>query len=283
MPGRRLFAVNRALDGGTITMSKILRVGALLSFGLFVSGVGRGQPPIADVAVPAVAESFGPGPQVLNIGAAAFQHLNNSSGYEIDWFTDGYMGYTDETFLGVFVAPLQLPSGASIVSICVYFHDTAPVGKVTAYLEALKLMPAGNTSPGVVQVLGPLENDTDTGYLSACSETAYTFRNFADLDGDGSGEDIVHRLRVDMGETGEGRLALGGVSVTWNREVSPAPLNPTFGDVPADHPYFQFVEALGKSGITAGCSGGNFCPDAPLTRGQMAVFLSKALGLHWLF
>ena len=26
---------------------------------------------------------------------------------------------------------------------------------------------------------------------------------------------------------------------------------------------------------------GNYCPDAPLTRGQMAVFLSKALGLHW--
>jgi hypothetical protein len=35
------------------------------------------------------------------------------------------------------------------------------------------------------------------------------------------------------------------------------------------------------SGITAGCGGGNYCPDAPLTRGQMAVFLSKGLGLHF--
>jgi hypothetical protein len=26
---------------------------------------------------------------------------------------------------------------------------------------------------------------------------------------------------------------------------------------------------------------GNFCPDGPLTRGQMAVFLSKALGLQF--
>ena len=43
----------------------------------------------------------------------------------------------------------------------------------------------------------------------------------------------------------------------------------------------EFVEALVASGITAGCGNGNFCPDAPLTRGQMAVFLSKALGLHW--
>jgi S-layer homology domain len=64
-------------------------------------------------------------------------------------------------------------------------------------------------------------------------------------------------------------------------QVSPAPGAATFGDVPTGHPFFQFVEALAASGITAGCGNGNFCPDAPLTRGQMAVFLSKALGLHW--
>ncbi len=46
-------------------------------------------------------------------------------------------------------------------------------------------------------------------------------------------------------------------------------------------PFFQFIEALAESGITAGCGNGNFCPDAALTRGQMAVFLAKALGLHW--
>ena len=73
----------------------------------------------------------------------------------------------------------------------------------------------------------------------------------------------------------------GYVEIWWRRVVSDPPATPTFGDVPASHPLYQFVEALAKSGITAGCAGGNFCPDAPLTRGQMAVFLSKALGLHW--
>jgi len=58
----------------------------------------------------------------------------------------------------------------------------------------------------------------------------------------------------------------------------------TFNDVPTGHPFFQFIEALAASGITAGCGDGtDFCPNAPLTRGQMAVFLSKALGLHWPF
>jgi len=41
------------------------------------------------------------------------------------------------------------------------------------------------------------------------------------------------------------------------------------------------AEALYAAGITGGCGNFNYCPDAPLTRGQMAVFLAKALGLHW--
>ncbi len=71
------------------------------------------------------------------------------------------------------------------------------------------------------------------------------------------------------------------VVVRYQLQVSPAPGTATFNDVPTSHPFFQFVEALAASGITAGCGGGNFCPDNPLTRGQMAVFLSIALGLHF--
>jgi len=51
--------------------------------------------------------------------------------------------------------------------------------------------------------------------------------------------------------------------------------------VPTGHPFFQFIEALAAAGITGGCGNGNYCPDNPVTRGQMAVFLAKALGLHW--
>ena len=77
-------------------------------------------------------------------------------------------------------------------------------------------------------------------------------------------------------------LALGGVRITWRRPVSPTPSAPTFADIPDPHPFFQFIEALAVSGITGGCGdGSNYCPDAALTRGQMAVFLAKALGLHW--
>jgi hypothetical protein len=41
------------------------------------------------------------------------------------------------------------------------------------------------------------------------------------------------------------------------------------------------VEALSASGITAGCSPTQYCVNAPITRGEMAVFLAAALGLHF--
>ena len=69
--------------------------------------------------------------------------------------------------------------------------------------------------------------------------------------------------------------------VFYNLQVSAAPVTATFGDVPTSHPFFQFVEALAAAGITTGCGGGNYCPDGAVTRGQMAVFLSKALGLQF--
>ena len=52
-----------------------------------------------------------------------------------------------------------------------------------------------------------------------------------------------------------------------------------FPDVGADHPHVAGIGALVDEGITSGCPGGGFCPADPVTRGQMATFLTTALGL----
>jgi hypothetical protein len=41
----------------------------------------------------------------------------------------------------------------------------------------------------------------------------------------------------------------------------------------------EAIESLAAAGITSGCGGDRFCPDDPVTRGQMAAFLQRALGL----
>jgi hypothetical protein len=128
------------------------------------------------------------------------------------------------------------------------------------------------TSDGVIHYFSPtsivsmdvqsqLTVQTD-GTLSACSPY------FATLD-------------VAPALTTPGSAFTPPFSVVDTLPVSPAPATATFNDVPTTHPFFRFIEALYNSGITAGCSAAPplYCPDNPVTRGQMAVFLAKALGL----
>jgi hypothetical protein len=55
----------------------------------------------------------------------------------------------------------------------------------------------------------------------------------------------------------------------------------TFVDVPVGHPLAGWIEQLAREGITGGCatSPARYCPDDPVTRGQMAVFLVRTFGL----
>lgn len=55
---------------------------------------------------------------------------------------------------------------------------------------------------------------------------------------------------------------------------------PYFTDVPATHPKFAYIQKMRDLGITTGCGANAYCPDSPLSREQMAVFLVRArLGL----
>ena len=93
-------------------------------------------------------------------------------------------------------------------------------------------------------------------------------------------DNVAYRYIVTV-SAGDAQTTIGAVRVYYRRTVVKAPAIPSFNDVPLSDPAFQFIEALVASGATAGCGGGNYCPDAPLTRRQMAVFLAKLLGLHW--
>jgi len=39
-----------------------------------------------------------------------------------------------------------------------------------------------------------------------------------------------------------------------------------------------WIDQLAAEGITSGCGGGNYCPENPVTRSQMAVFIAKTFG-----
>ncbi len=172
-----------------------------------------------------------------------------------------------QTSAGTFLAPVHLPQGASIVSIELEACDASGSGEVGAALFRGSL---GGTATEIVNV------ETGDAEVPGCTTVA------ADLPGPETVENDAHRYIIAIHNTTfDGLTSFAAVRVRYRLQVSPAPATATFGDVPTSDPAFQFVEALVASGITAGCGGGNYCPDAALTRRQMAVFLAKALGLQW--
>jgi len=60
-------------------------------------------------------------------------------------------------------------------------------------------------------------------------------------------------------------------------DYTPPPATGTvFGDVPDTYWAAAWVEQFVADGITSGCGGGNYCPDADVTRAQMAIFLLRS-------
>lgn len=50
-----------------------------------------------------------------------------------------------------------------------------------------------------------------------------------------------------------------------------------FEDVPAGYPHAGTINAVAEVGVSVGCASDRFCPHEPVTRAQMASFLSRAL------
>jgi hypothetical protein len=51
-----------------------------------------------------------------------------------------------------------------------------------------------------------------------------------------------------------------------------------FLDVAPANTFYNDIGKLSARGITVGCGGGNYCPNDPVTRDQMAAFILRSLG-----
>lgn len=73
-----------------------------------------------------------------------------------------------------------------------------------------------------------------------------------------------------------GSAVVAGHRVVFVQAPAGNPAAP-FSDVPVNHPFFTFISLMKLNGITQGCTGTTYCPDDLITRGQMAVFLVRAV------
>ena len=163
----------------------------------------------------------------------------------------------------------HLPAGARLESLELVSCDSNASSHLS--LSLFECDTFGSCNPAPLAALSSADNASTCDTLTAdLSSSTYTVDNRT--------RELI--LWVDT-QANDGTNQFAAAVLGYTLQVSPSPGMATFDDVPVSHPFFQFVEALAASGITAGCGGGDFCPDSPVTRGQMAVFLAKALGLNW--
>jgi hypothetical protein len=77
-----------------------------------------------------------------------------------------------------------------------------------------------------------------------------------------------------------GQMAVFIERAMGNLSPTPSPSG-MFADVPPGHSFKAFIEEFYNDGITAGCTTSPlmYCPDNPVTRGQMAVFIARAFNI----
>jgi hypothetical protein len=75
-----------------------------------------------------------------------------------------------------------------------------------------------------------------------------------------------------------GQMAVFLLKAKHGASFTPPDVVPTFTDT-AGHFAEDWIEQLAVEGITSGCGAGIYCPESPVTRAQMAIFLVKTFNL----
>ncbi len=272
-----------------------------------IAAPGSAQPPRSEEGLARVAAESGYGIEDLQISVVGHDAMLPDH----VWVGWSAVGDSIEAFTqGNFVIPkvhaslnALLPNGARLESLCLYGFDGEAFPGADLRLTLVRnIVDAATGQNPQQETLATIETSGAPGDGVWCDDAldvpiVYRF----DYDNDDVTETLSYSLVVEFAFSEFGldqgfRMA----RLAWRREVSPAPDNASFADVPVGSSYHRWVEAAAAAGIMQACDGnragarsgvsdramtdvlaGNFCPDNPVTRGQLALYLSRALGLHW--
>ncbi|HDH02733.1 MAG TPA: hypothetical protein ENH15_00630 [Actinobacteria bacterium] len=158
-----------------------------------------------------------------------------------------------------FQADIEKIAAAGITSGCTPERfcpgQSVTRGQMAAFLNrALELPAAGDF--GFVDAGGLFSDDINrvaaAGITSGCSADRYC------------PSELITRAQM-------------AAFMTRALDLPPAP-SAGFSDT-VGHSFADEIDRLSAAGVTLGCGGGQFCPNDPVTRGQMAAFLVRGLDL----
>jgi hypothetical protein len=164
------------------------------------------------------------------------------------------------------------PAGADYV-----IYDGTTNGNNAGFLEIMKDSRLGKWAPG------------DSNWTTVpLTDEPFTFDDVANTYWASSYIDRLYNAKITGGCTTsplnycpEGQVTRAQMAVFLEKGMAfptsfnPPNVTPTFTDT-VGHWAEDWIEALKRDGVTSGCAAGLYCPEDPVTRAQMALFLLKA-------
>ena len=151
------------------------------------------------------------------------------------------------------------PTSAEVVDFCVVFNESVTGVEASDF----EITASGASNASVANVSG--SGDTWSVQVNTGNSPGTIRLDLVDDDS------IISSSHSPLGGDGNGN---GNFTTGETYTVTPPP---AFADVPFDHWAWQFIQSIYSAGITSGCGVGSFCPDASVTRAQMAVFLERGM------
>jgi ABC-type polysaccharide/polyol phosphate transport system ATPase subunit len=143
-------------------------------------------------------------------------------------------------------------------------------GRPPGGADLLAVNPTSHTMPATggrakIRITAPAsikwEASTDSGFIKITSGKR----------GEGSGTIYFSTAANTISSRREGAILVGGQAVAVLQAAC-------FSDVPEAHVNYEDICKLSAHAITSGVGEGNYLPDQPVTREQMALFIIRALG-----
>jgi hypothetical protein len=217
-------------------------------------------------------------------GTRVIGSLNStaSTTFDLDFYSSDCARFPQdfiqaETFLGTFqvttntsgvatfnqLLPVQIPLGALVTATA-----TDPLGNTSEMSQRIVLTsgpPYGDPAGGQTLFLQGMQfepgSTATVGGAPAVVGTIAANGNSMQITAPALPPGVAHNITITTPSAVSGTLPNGWIT--------------RFTDTPQSHFASDFVARLVKNGLTAGCLGGNFCVDGPVTRAQMAVFLLR--------
>ncbi|MCH8094388.1 MAG: hypothetical protein IH953_07325 [Chloroflexi bacterium] len=232
------------------------------------------------VKTPSASSVFGTGNGFSTVGAPDFAAVRSDTDLSIG--SNGRRLHCESssgTFSNFADARIDVPNGVGLQYVDIWGNRTS-----TQHMEffltedCLPALSRGFQSSRTIATLNSNSTifDADGNYILTSSLSDRTADSHS----------CWYNLRMRFGDVGNGcsegsSLSVYKARIEWQRRVSPAPGVATYNDVPTTDPDFQFIEALGTTGVVQGCLAGKFCPDEVVTHRLMARYLARLLGLDW--